>query len=275
MDASCSSCIVWRMGRSQSSNWQYVSLGTSRLPMRFNPFGRRSAPLKAKSPILCGARHFMRSSSMPPPVVTMTSTCLCCTRYRMTSRTPDEIMLDVNPRKIFAFTSRRASGDLRSSSSSSFTGSSDRRQARMRSISLTARPMFVAWKPVVRSLPRRPSSVRSMGSVKSGPWQAGVFSSDDASLLPSTACAAIPGMAAIACGLCRPDVGGRGSSRAGNYFASGARVCAVCRAALRRRRRSGANSGRAVESLELRQSTSSGRVASTAARREREELNAP
>ena len=115
-----------------------------------------------------------------------------------------------------------------------------------------------------------------MGSVKSGPWQAGVFSSDDASLLPSTACAAIPGMAAIACGLCRPDVGGRGSSRAGNYFASGARARVPC--AVQRYgggAGGGANSGRAVESLELRQSTSSGRVASTAARREREELNAP
>jgi hypothetical protein len=42
----------------------------------------------------------MKSSSTPPAVVTMAETCLCCTRYRSVSRRPDEIRLDVYPRKM-------------------------------------------------------------------------------------------------------------------------------------------------------------------------------
>ena len=42
----------------------------------------------------------MKSSSTPPAVVTMAETCLCCTRYRSVSRRPEEIRLDVYPRKI-------------------------------------------------------------------------------------------------------------------------------------------------------------------------------
>lgn len=42
----------------------------------------------------------MKSSSMPPAVVTMHDTCLCSTRYRKIPRSPDEIILDVYPRKM-------------------------------------------------------------------------------------------------------------------------------------------------------------------------------
>lgn len=42
----------------------------------------------------------MKSSSTPPAVVTMAETCLCWTRYRSVSRRPEEIRLDVYPRKI-------------------------------------------------------------------------------------------------------------------------------------------------------------------------------
>jgi hypothetical protein len=46
-------------------------------------------------------RTLMRSSSTPPAVVTSTSTSPCCTRYRICSRVPADIRLDVKPRKIF------------------------------------------------------------------------------------------------------------------------------------------------------------------------------
>ena len=193
--ASTSSCILCKIGRSQSSNLQYVSFGTSKFPILFKPFGLKSLPLNAKSPILCGARHFIKSSSIPPPVVTSTSTCLCCTRYLMTSLTPDEIMFEVYARNIFAFVFLLTSGLLKSSSSFSVIGTSDKRQARILSISFTASPIFVAWKPVVSNLAQRPSRERSLS--KSGPWHAAVSFSSLSSDFCRTAAATMPGMAAI------------------------------------------------------------------------------
>ena len=40
---------------------------------------RNVRPSKAKSPIKVGAKHLMKSSSMPPAVATIQSTILCCT----------------------------------------------------------------------------------------------------------------------------------------------------------------------------------------------------
>lgn len=60
------------------------------------------APSRAKLPRYDGARHLMMSSSMPPAEVTIAETWLCWTRYRMTSRRPEEIRFDVYPRKIVA-----------------------------------------------------------------------------------------------------------------------------------------------------------------------------
>ena len=193
--ASTSSCILWRIGLNQSSNLQYVSFGTSRFPILFKPLGLKSLPLNAKSPILCGAKHFIKSSSMPPPVVTSTSTCLCWTRYLITSLTPEEIIFEVYARNIFAFVFLRTSGLLKSSSSFSVMGTSDKRQARILSISFTASPIFVAWKPVVSSLAHNPSNDRSLS--KSGPSQAAVSFSSLSSDFWRTAAATIPGMAAM------------------------------------------------------------------------------
>lgn len=39
------------------------------------PFGLKSAPFRLKSPKYVGARHFIKSSSIPPAVVTIISTC--------------------------------------------------------------------------------------------------------------------------------------------------------------------------------------------------------
>ena len=48
--------------------------------MRLRPFARRAAPGAVKEERYVGARHLIRSSSMPPAVVTMAETCRCCTR---------------------------------------------------------------------------------------------------------------------------------------------------------------------------------------------------
>ena len=53
--------------------------------------------------------HFIKSSSMPPAVVTRTSTILFLARKRRDSRTPQLIMLDVYPTKILHFTFSRFS----------------------------------------------------------------------------------------------------------------------------------------------------------------------
>ena len=37
----------------------------------------------------------MKSSSMPPAVVTIAATCLCFTRYKIISRSPDEMRFEV------------------------------------------------------------------------------------------------------------------------------------------------------------------------------------
>lgn len=47
-----------------------------------------------------GARHLIRSSSTPPAVVTTAETWRCWTRKRSVSRRPDEMRLDVYPRKM-------------------------------------------------------------------------------------------------------------------------------------------------------------------------------
>ena len=50
----------------------------------------------------------MKSSSMPPAVVTMTSTMRCWARKRICSRTPLDMRLDVNPRNTLQRTAARA-----------------------------------------------------------------------------------------------------------------------------------------------------------------------
>ncbi len=66
----------------------------------------------------------MKSSSMPPAVVTMTSTMRCCAKNRICSRTPLEMRLEVNPRKTLQRTAARDASDWYSAPSSSVTGSS-------------------------------------------------------------------------------------------------------------------------------------------------------
>ena len=96
----------------------------------------------------CGARHFMMSSSMPPPVVTRQSILRCSTSQRIVSRVPAEIRLEVTPMKIVQRTLALAAGSRSSSSSSGATGSSDRRHARIFRTSAIASARLVAWKPV-------------------------------------------------------------------------------------------------------------------------------
>ena len=104
-------------------------------------------------------------------------------------------MFEVYARNIFAFVFLLTSGLLKSSSSFSVIGTSDKRQARILSISFTASPIFVAWKPVVSNLAQRPSRERSLS--KSGPSQAAVSFSSLSSDFCRTAAATMPGMAAI------------------------------------------------------------------------------
>ena len=70
----------------------------------------------------------MMSSSIPPAVVTSTLTRLCCTTYRIVSRTPVEIMFDVYDSQIVHLVSARTAGSRSSSSVCSVTGSSLSRQ---------------------------------------------------------------------------------------------------------------------------------------------------
>ena len=90
----------------------------------------RSAPSKFQSARYVFPRHLMKSSSIPPAVVTIAETCLCFTRYRITSLRPDEIKLDVYPRKTLHRVWARTSGDWYSSDSSSVKGSSESRHWR-------------------------------------------------------------------------------------------------------------------------------------------------
>lgn len=48
--------------------------------MRFRPLARREAPEVENEPMYVSPRHFMRSSSMPPAVVTIAEMCLCWAR---------------------------------------------------------------------------------------------------------------------------------------------------------------------------------------------------
>lgn len=83
-------------------------------------------------PRYVGARHLMKSSSMPPAVETTQSTILCSHRNRMVSRTPHEAMLLVYPKKMVALVFLRTSGSFNSSASSSLIGSSLERQGENR-----------------------------------------------------------------------------------------------------------------------------------------------
>ena len=69
----------------------------------------------------------MKSSSIPPAVVTSAETCLCFTRCKITSRSPDEIRLEVYPRNTLHFVLALTSESLSSSGSASVQGSSERR----------------------------------------------------------------------------------------------------------------------------------------------------
>lgn len=64
-----------------------------------HPLRRSSAPSRWKSPSTVDPRHLMKSSSIPPAVVTRQSTSLCCARKRSISRRPEEMRLEVYPRK--------------------------------------------------------------------------------------------------------------------------------------------------------------------------------
>lgn len=86
------------------------------------PFSRRLLPSNSNDPINVGAKHFIKSSSTPPAVVTMQSTyldpnsqltshdydfrliisvsmnlhaILCSTKNRIVSRNPDDTIFDV------------------------------------------------------------------------------------------------------------------------------------------------------------------------------------
>lgn len=84
-----------RIGRTQSSNVVYLLFGTIMFPVRLIPLSLRVEPSRLKLPILKSLKHLMKSSSIPPAVVTMTSTILCWTRYLKMSRSPDVTMFDV------------------------------------------------------------------------------------------------------------------------------------------------------------------------------------
>ena len=58
------------------------------LPIAFSPDRRNASPLYSNEPSYMGAIVFIRSSSIAPPVVTITSTILCSTRNRTVSRSP-------------------------------------------------------------------------------------------------------------------------------------------------------------------------------------------
>src|SRR6478735_1958294 len=68
--------------------------------MRLRPLRRSSAPGVLKEPTYVSPRHLMKSSSMPPAVVTIHDTWLCSTSQRRTPRRPDEMRLEVYPKKI-------------------------------------------------------------------------------------------------------------------------------------------------------------------------------
>jgi hypothetical protein len=63
--------------------------------MRFMPRLRRSAPSSENSARYVFPRHLMKSSSIPPAVVTMHATCLCFTRYKKISRRPEDMRFEV------------------------------------------------------------------------------------------------------------------------------------------------------------------------------------
>jgi len=85
----------------------------------------------------------IKSSSMPPAVVTITSTMRCCARKRSCSRTPLEMRLDVNPRNTLQRTAARAAALWYSSPSSSDAGSSvSRHRIYVSTASGDGRPRF-------------------------------------------------------------------------------------------------------------------------------------
>ncbi len=122
-------------------------LGTSMLPIRLSPCILSSAPLSAKSPTNVSARHLMKSSSMPPAVVTKQSTMRFWTKYLrrgagsvttpaggfgeghlMCSRVPAETKLEVYPKNMRVRVLARNSGSTWSGSVWAVTGSSLNRQ---------------------------------------------------------------------------------------------------------------------------------------------------
>ncbi len=82
----------------KSSNLQYLEFGTNIFPVRLIPLSRSSEPFSLKSPSLKSPRHFIMSSSIPPAVVTITSTSLCFAKNLKMSLSPDVTMFDVYPR---------------------------------------------------------------------------------------------------------------------------------------------------------------------------------
>ncbi|BAA30504.1 111aa long hypothetical protein [Pyrococcus horikoshii OT3] len=77
------------------SNSIYLSFGTKMFPILFTPFFLSSASSTSQSPRMKGFNDFMKSSSTPPAVVTITSTFFSLTSQAMISLRPEDIMFDV------------------------------------------------------------------------------------------------------------------------------------------------------------------------------------
>ena len=116
--------------------------------MRFRPLDLSSAPLSAKSPRYVLPRHLMRSSSIPPAVVTTTSTILFFTKNLIDSLTPLEMRLLVYPRNTLHRHPARNFGSRWSAGSSPVGSSSLSRHEIILLISSAAWPKLVAWNPV-------------------------------------------------------------------------------------------------------------------------------
>jgi hypothetical protein len=127
------------------------------------PFFLNVAPSRWKSPNTVDPRHLMKSSSIPPAVVTIQSTNLYCAKNFNISLKPDEIKLEVYPRNRV----NGASGsDLRFLYTSAHNLVSSVRLAISSTICI-ARDRPVAWNPIV--LYDRSSSSSVIGFERSGP----------------------------------------------------------------------------------------------------------
>ena len=82
------------------------------LPILLMCFFLNYSPLKSKRPKYVGAKHFMKSSSIPPQLITRTSINLCYTKNLMISLQPQLTILLVQAKKILQPIFLRSSGSL-------------------------------------------------------------------------------------------------------------------------------------------------------------------